>query len=306
MIEINNIYTGEVLLTVEADTLRGVNLAGVDLREANLTGVDLTGADLTGANLRWADLGGADLHRANLRGVNLRGANLRGANLRGSDLCLADLYAADLSEADLQDANLGGAKLYGADLWSANLSGVDLSDVDLNGADLSGAIMPEMGMTITNLSDSSKFVLKLFRWSELRGIGYLYPGQIGPPIDVDFYLQWSKQLSHNGLIIQGDLHSWSLTAIGRAHADELLTAEATERQPITAEEVEWDNLFGTPDERAVVPGVNVEFRISPSGDYSTSVRFDSWGTGGRQAAVAALHTFVAKLVAATTVPSESR
>ena len=60
-IDIKNRYTGAVLRTVEADTLRGVYLYGADLR--------------------WANLYGADLRVANLRGADLSGADLRGARM---------------------------------------------------------------------------------------------------------------------------------------------------------------------------------------------------------------------------------
>lgn len=41
MIEIKNRYTGEVILTVDADTLVGVNLSGKDLRYSDLRGSNL-------------------------------------------------------------------------------------------------------------------------------------------------------------------------------------------------------------------------------------------------------------------------
>ena len=77
MVEIKH-ANGRVLVTVEADALRGA-----DLRGANLRGADLREANLLGADLRWADL----------RGANLRGADLREANLLGADLLGADLRA---------------------------------------------------------------------------------------------------------------------------------------------------------------------------------------------------------------------
>ena len=49
--EIKHKITGEVLLTIEDDTLRGANLRG-----ANLRGANLRGANLREANLREADL----------------------------------------------------------------------------------------------------------------------------------------------------------------------------------------------------------------------------------------------------------
>ena len=54
--EIKHKITGEVLLTIESDTLQGANLQGADLR--------------------WADLREANLREANLQGANLQGANL--------------------------------------------------------------------------------------------------------------------------------------------------------------------------------------------------------------------------------------
>jgi len=60
MIEIKN-ENGDVIYTVDADTLSEANLS-----EANLRGADLRGANLREANLREADLSGADLREANL------------------------------------------------------------------------------------------------------------------------------------------------------------------------------------------------------------------------------------------------
>ena len=100
-IEIKHRYTGEVLLTADADYLRGANLHG---------------ANLYGANLCEADLCRADLRRADLRRADLRGADLYGA----------DLTRANLTRANLTRANLGGANLGGANLAEANLGGADL------------------------------------------------------------------------------------------------------------------------------------------------------------------------------------
>ena len=56
--DIKNLH-GEVIYTVEGDTLTYTDLRMADLRMA-----DLRGADLSGANLCWADLSGADLSEA--------------------------------------------------------------------------------------------------------------------------------------------------------------------------------------------------------------------------------------------------
>ena len=73
-IEIRHRDTGAVLRTVNAETLRGIDLAGADLSGANLRGANLSGADLSGANLSGANLSGANLSWADLSGANLSGA----------------------------------------------------------------------------------------------------------------------------------------------------------------------------------------------------------------------------------------
>src|SRR5574343_242928 len=110
MIEIKT-FNGEVIFTLDAESLRK--------------------ADLHGANLYRADLRGTNLYRADLRGTNLSRANLSGANLRGANLSRADLYRADLRGANLYGANLYEANLYGADLSGANLRGANLYEATL-------------------------------------------------------------------------------------------------------------------------------------------------------------------------------
>lgn len=121
-IEIKQIGTGNILLTVQLDTLRGANLKGLDLRYADLNGLDMRGADLRGTDLSYASLIGADLSGADLSGANLSHADMRRVNLRYADLIHADLRDADVSYANLRRADLRGANLSGA-----NLSGADLS-----------------------------------------------------------------------------------------------------------------------------------------------------------------------------------
>jgi hypothetical protein len=67
-IEIKNKWTGAVIRTVDADTLRGA-----DLTDANLWGANLTGADLTGADLTGADLTGAKRYMDGDTAITLRG-----------------------------------------------------------------------------------------------------------------------------------------------------------------------------------------------------------------------------------------
>ena len=68
LIEIKSGWTGAILFSVEAESLK------MAVEMAVKQGANLGGANLEGANLEDANLGGA-----NLRGANLRGANLGGA-----------------------------------------------------------------------------------------------------------------------------------------------------------------------------------------------------------------------------------
>ena len=117
---------GNVLLHIEADTLKGAYLYGANLKGAYLEGANLYGAYLYGANLEGANLEGAYLYGANLKGANLYGANLYGAYLEGAYLYGANLKGANLKGANLYGANLKGANLKGANLEGANLKGANL------------------------------------------------------------------------------------------------------------------------------------------------------------------------------------
>ena len=103
--QIKNVNS-EVLLTIQANTLKGAMLSN---------------ADLMGADLRWADLRGADLTGANLSGADLSCANLRGANLSGADFTESDLIGTNFSGVDLTGVNLRGADLYCAKLSNTTL-----------------------------------------------------------------------------------------------------------------------------------------------------------------------------------------
>lgn len=128
-----------IVLYLQYNHLRKLNLSGANLNKANLSGAYLIGADLFGADLNGVDLSRADLGGANLIGADLIGADLIGVDLDGADLIGANLSGAYLSGADLRGAHLNGAHLNGAGLRGANLSGADLSGADLSGADFEGA-----------------------------------------------------------------------------------------------------------------------------------------------------------------------
>jgi len=107
VIEIKHRETGDVLLRVHADTLRGA-----DLGKAVLSYADLSGADLSGANLSAAQLFQADL----------RGANLSGADLSDADLRLADLTDARSDEGTRWPAGMdsGGGEAPGTEPGQAH------------------------------------------------------------------------------------------------------------------------------------------------------------------------------------------
>lgn len=151
--DIRNKITGAVVLSVNGDNLREVNLNGANLRDADLRGanlyeVDLSEANLYGANLYEANLSIANLSGADLSGANISEANLSGADLREANLREANLRDANLRDADLREANLSMANLSWANLSWANLSMANLSMANLSLANLSGAnISQTLGLT---------------------------------------------------------------------------------------------------------------------------------------------------------------
>lgn len=143
---------GEVILTLDVDTLKGVDLTGTNLTNADLRGLDLTGADLRGLDLTEAKLNGINLKDACLSGAILLGAELEGANLQNADLRGADLSWTSLLDADLTGADLTGANLQEADLRKLNLEQTNLRDADLRNAYLGDAKLPNYIFHIKGLS----------------------------------------------------------------------------------------------------------------------------------------------------------
>ena len=117
--EIKSRWSGTVLFSVEADTLKlaveaavksGADLEWADLEGADLRGAHLEGADLRRADLEWAHLEGADLDGADLDGAHLEWANLEGANLEGANLMpIRDDIWAVLASAPAEVAGLRAA-----------------------------------------------------------------------------------------------------------------------------------------------------------------------------------------------------
>lgn len=102
---------GQVILTLEAQTL--------------------VGADLSHSKLDWAYLPSADLRRVNFSRASLHGANLSGANLCGANFEKTSMMGVNLEGADLADAYFCGAYLPGARLQEADLRFAILEDVKL-------------------------------------------------------------------------------------------------------------------------------------------------------------------------------
>jgi hypothetical protein len=94
-IEIRNRWTGAIMFTEEADSLKAASQRLV-----------VRGSDLSGSNLRDSDLSGSDLSGSNLRDSNLSGSNLRDSNLSGSDLSGSDLSDSGAATREEATANL--------------------------------------------------------------------------------------------------------------------------------------------------------------------------------------------------------
>lgn len=91
MIDIFDRKGFDCLISIDATTLKGVDLSGAELGNACLVEFDLSGANLKGVNLSSADLrlaklDGADLSGANLKDADFTGCSLDGANLKGADI----------------------------------------------------------------------------------------------------------------------------------------------------------------------------------------------------------------------------
>jgi uncharacterized protein YjbI with pentapeptide repeats len=115
VIEIKN-KSGDVLKTVEAESLSYSNL-----RYSNLSYSNLSYSNLRGSNLSYSDLSYSDLRYNNLSYSNLSYSNLRGSNLSYSDLRYSNLSGSDLSYSNLSGSNLRGSNLSGSNLRYSNL-----------------------------------------------------------------------------------------------------------------------------------------------------------------------------------------
>lgn len=118
MLEIRNLK-GDIMATVEGQSLDRQDFSGATMREANFEGASLREvifalSNLEGASFVNADLTDADFTRANLRYACLNGANLTEANLSDAVLAPSEMRGANLCGAVLTNADLHGAVLDGA------------------------------------------------------------------------------------------------------------------------------------------------------------------------------------------------
>ena len=177
MIAIKN-SAGEILVSLEVDSLRGHKFEGLDLSSADLSEMDLSealfrncklarancrganfskariensvanGIDFTSADLQDADLSDIVMKGANLDFVNAKGAQFRHAKLSNCSFKRAILIRADFNFAELQ------ADLSDSDLTGANLISADLTDADLRSANLEKANMTSANISNTNFKDA--------------------------------------------------------------------------------------------------------------------------------------------------------
>jgi uncharacterized protein YjbI with pentapeptide repeats len=108
----NNLWidtSGQLIASIDVDTLEGINLSHRQLSYA-----DLHRLNLMNSNLSYSLLGGANLEEANVKYADLSYTNLAGANLRNTALVGSDLSNAQLVWAELYGANLEDTKVDGA------------------------------------------------------------------------------------------------------------------------------------------------------------------------------------------------
>jgi len=86
MIEIFDKKGFDCLLTIEADSLKNIDLSGAVLREANLVQYDFTDAVLKDVDFQDADLRLVNFTNADLTGANLTGADMTGAILENAKI----------------------------------------------------------------------------------------------------------------------------------------------------------------------------------------------------------------------------
>jgi uncharacterized protein YjbI with pentapeptide repeats len=161
MIEILHQETGQVLLSLNVDTLAGYKFKGrlvwADLSNHMLPGVDFTLGNLSHVNFsesmmeeavffnavlsmvhfEKSELAQADFSEAVIMGGVFRDCDLQNAHFRYAKMTDVEFVNAKLRNADFSMCVLSGS-CRGADLTGADFRGADLRDVDFTGAKLDG------------------------------------------------------------------------------------------------------------------------------------------------------------------------
>jgi hypothetical protein len=155
---------GNVIYTIDADTLEcanlsnicliGANLIGANLTNANLSNADLSGADLWGANLSGANLSYANLSDSILNCANLSNAILHRAYLFQANLCNSNLNGADLTNANMENALMCYCSLRYAILCATNLDGVNLMNSDMKFANLNSTNISKANLAKVDFNET--------------------------------------------------------------------------------------------------------------------------------------------------------
>jgi len=112
---------GDVLYSLEVDSLRGYDFSGKNLQLADLRGKDLEGCSFSGA----------DLTRARLDGAVLRGCNFTGCYMLGSTFDGADLSEAKGLSEVADRRFVGGVPEETSHFYDASWKGCNFTGVDL-------------------------------------------------------------------------------------------------------------------------------------------------------------------------------
>ncbi len=109
-------HTDEVLLRLNGETLRGIDLSGANLAGAAMYAIELVGTQKSDSpvfdvNRRVVDLAGAKLSKANLSGAVFSESMIVGTDFSNANLAGAVLVRSHLIRTNLKGANLSGARL---------------------------------------------------------------------------------------------------------------------------------------------------------------------------------------------------
>lgn len=173
MIHIREKSTGEVIQSIESNTLQGADLQGLELCNA-----DLSGLDISGANLRHAMLNGADLSGANLKGADLRMTRLVETDLSQANLADADLEGAWLICANLKNSDLSSARINDALIWNADLRAAQYKDADFHGSAYNGDTVWAKGLNPDEIG-----VVYMPYWATDQTIGEYRPEGLHTPTE---------------------------------------------------------------------------------------------------------------------------